>query len=88
MAMSLNNIVPDPSACPLVAMAAEQNKALLGGSQNHPEACCVALMKIHFTRLCVNTGLRLVFSFPLETRPGKGPQTHPLMSKLMRSANS
>lgn len=28
MAMSLNNIVPDPSACPLVAMAAEQNKAL------------------------------------------------------------
>ena len=60
----------------------------LGGSQNHPEACCVALMKMHFTILFVNTGLRLVFSFPVETRPGKGPQTRPLMSKPMRSANS
>lgn len=58
--------------------------------RSHPEACCVALMKRHFTRFYVNIGLRLVFSFPLETKRGKGPWTHSLICPYQprRCANS
>lgn len=79
--MSLTSMVRDLSACPLTTTAVEQNKALsarwLSNATGKPVV--IALMKMHFTGLCVNTGLRRAFGFPLEIRPGKGPHIHPLM---------